>query len=311
MPRVPRNAWNAGVRLGSAAAPAPDGALVVIHPRARHPARGRPGRRGGRAAGRGSRATGSSGPRSSASSPRPHDHRRPGDPAEAERDVHRREPQVPLGELARAIRRAARRVGRQVHRPQLRAPGRGGWSCRAPSRSARRSPSPASVGCAASSAGCRARPRRPPSPPAPARTAAACRAHGVAHRVAGEPQTPGDRLDRDLPRPGAAGGSRPSPPRSATPSSQARRPSGSLGSFDRVRQSGAGGSVFDRRQGVSIGPAPTIRALVVLQWNPLEVSWNGRRRRVSLRRWSRPSLRWLAGRVLGRRSTDGFGMNFS
>lgn len=48
-----------------------------------------------------------------------HQDRRAGDPSGPDRDIDRRKPQVPLGELTWAIRRAARGIGRQVYRTQV------------------------------------------------------------------------------------------------------------------------------------------------------------------------------------------------
>jgi hypothetical protein len=51
-----------------------------------------------------------------------HETGRSGNPISSDRDVDRREPQVPLGEPARAVRRPTGRVGRPVHRSQVMHP---------------------------------------------------------------------------------------------------------------------------------------------------------------------------------------------
>ena len=99
--------------------------------------------------------------------------RRPADLPEPDRHRDRREPQVALRDLPGRIARPARRVRRQISRPQLRAPAPSAPSAHGPSRSAPRSPSPASSDTPATAHGSAARPRPRSTPPACAHTSAA------------------------------------------------------------------------------------------------------------------------------------------
>ena len=90
--------------------------------------------------------------------------------------------------------RPARRVRRQVSRPQVQRP----VLQHRPTRSARRSPSPASWDRPAAAPGSAARTRRPQTPQVLRRPAAG---QSRPHRVPRDPHRPGDRLDRHSLRP--------------------------------------------------------------------------------------------------------------
>ena len=124
------------------------------------------------------------------------DHRQARRLALAERDLRRREPQVPLGQLARADTRCAGTDRPARTTGAAPAPGPSGSSSTASSRSARRSPSPASAGTRPAAPGSRLDARRPPRPRLAVEHRRRLGAHRRPHRVAGHAQPSDDLLDR-------------------------------------------------------------------------------------------------------------------